>query len=136
MKYMPSNSAATCAAVSYAIYHLSQSPDMAANTTEYAFGWQQATDGSWWMEWHEDMVIPVHAEHTDDLASILAGFVAVGQLTQSSADAIMSLAEERVNGSVMLSEVTPPDWAALMLSEVQAAPLWPIQPNIGVITNN
>ena len=126
MKYMPSNSAATCAAVSYAIYHLSQSPAMSANTTQYAFGWRQAVDGSWWMEWREDIVIPVHPEHSDDLASILAGFVDGGQLMQSSADAIMSLAAQRIGGTVIMSEVTPPEWAALMITEEQAAPLWPV----------
>ena len=121
---MPSNSAATCAAVSYAIYHLSQSPAMSANTTEYAFGCRQAVDGSWWMEWREDMVIPVHPEHSDDLSAILAGFVAGGQLAQLSADSIMSLAAQRIGGTVTLSEVTPKEWAALMITEEQAAPLW------------
>lgn len=126
MKYMPSNSSATCAAVSYAIYHLSQPPGMSANVTEYAFGWRLAADGSWWMEWHEDMVIPVHPEHSDELAEILATFVTGAQLAQASADAVLALAAERSGGTVTLAEVTPPEWAALMLTEEQAASMWPV----------
>jgi hypothetical protein len=123
--YMPADSSATCAAVSYAVYHLSQSPAMAVNVTKYAFGWRQAVNGSWWMEWYSDMVLPVHPERSNELTQVLAGFVAAGHLTQTSADAVTALAASREGSAVTLAEVTPPEWAALMLTEEQAAGMWP-----------
>lgn len=125
MHYMPADSDATAAAVSYAVYHLSQSPEMTENVTQYAFGWRQAADGSWWMCWHGDMVLPVHSQRSNELAQVLAGFVAGGYLTQASADAVLALAASREGSTVTLSEVTPPEWAAMMLDETQAALLWP-----------
>lgn len=126
ISYMPADSEATASAVSYAVYHLSQSPAMVANTTQFAFGWRQAANGSWWMEWNGDMVLPVHPEHGNELAQVLAGFVASGHLNQTSADAVAALAESRQGSTVTLAEVTPPEWAAMMLSEEQAAPMWPV----------
>jgi hypothetical protein len=125
MHYMPADTEATASAVSYSVYHLSQSPAMADNVTEYAFPWRQALDGSWWMQWDGSLTIPVHAERSGDLAAILAGFVAAGQLLQASADAIMALAASREGQTVTLQEITPPEWAALMLTEEDAATLWP-----------
>lgn len=125
ISYMPADSEATASAVSYAVYHLSQSPAMAANTTQFAFGWRQAIAGTWWMEWRDDMVLPVHPERSDDLAQVLAGFVASGHLSRASADAVAALAKSKEGSTVTLAEVTPPEWAAMMLSEEQAAPMWP-----------
>jgi hypothetical protein len=129
MHYMPADSEQTAAAVSGAIYHLTRNHahgDPAdTDVTQYAFGRRQAADGSWWMQWDGDMVLPIHPEHFDDLAQILAGFVAAGQLQQASADAVMSIAADRAGSTVTLAEVTPPEWSALMLTDEQAAPMWP-----------
>ena len=125
MHYIPADSEATASAVSYAVYHLSQSPAMASNVTEYAFSWREAIDGSWWMCWDGDMVLPVHPERAGELAQVLAGFVAGGYLSQASADAVLDIASDREGSTVTLAEVTPPEWAALMLTEEQAAPMWP-----------
>jgi hypothetical protein len=129
MMWMPADSEQTAAAVSGAIYHLTRDHahgDPAdTDVTQYAFGRRQATDGSWWMQWDVDMVLPIHPERSDDLAQVLAGFVAAQQLTQESADAILALAASREGSTVTLAEVTPPEWAALMLTEEQAAAMWP-----------
>jgi hypothetical protein len=115
--YMPADSNVTCSAVSYAIYHLSQSVDMAGNATEYAMGWKQDNNGAWWMEWDTEMVIPVHSKRANDLAQVLAGFVSSEHLSQQSADNIIALAASREGSTVTLLEVTPPEWVALMVSE-------------------
>ncbi len=126
MHYMPAGTEQTASAVSHAIYHLSQSPAMsAANTTQYAFNWRQAQDDSWWMQWDGAMVLPVHPEHSAELAQVLAGFVAAGQLAQASAAAVLAFAASREGSTVTLAEVTPPEWAAVMLTEAEAEPLWP-----------
>ena len=125
MMWMPAPDEATCQTVAHAIYRLTRPVgSMASDITRYAFGWRQATDGSWWMEWHNDMVLPVHSERGPELAQILAGFVAGGYLAQASADAVLALAASREGSTVTLAEVTPPEWAALMLDEQQAAGLW------------
>jgi hypothetical protein len=124
MPWMPADSEQTAEAVSYAVYHLTRPQATDTNTTQYAFGWRTAVDGSVWMRWDGDTVLPVHADRGDDLASILAQFVTAGQLTQASADAVLALAEAREGSTVTLSEVTPPEWTALLLTDEQAEPMW------------
>jgi len=138
MPWMPADSAATAANVSASVYHLTRGhahgADGDTDVTQYAFAWRTAQDGSVWMWWDGDTVLPVHPDHGDDLARLLAGFVSAGRLAQASADAIIALAAERQaaegGGSVTLSEVTPPEWQQLVLTDEQAEALWPAPENL------
>lgn len=121
--WMPAQNEQTALAVSYAVYHLSQSPDMVDNTTEYAFPWREDASGAWWMEWPADMVLPVHPERQSELSDTLTAFVAAGQLAQASADAVLALAASRHGQTVTLMEVTPEEWVALMVDG--ATITWP-----------
>lgn len=123
MHYMPTDSEATCQAVSSAIYKLTR-PLGSTDGTLYAFGWRQATDGTWWMEWPNDMELPIHAERGTETLDTLATFVTADLLTQASADAVVAIVQANVDGTVTLGQVTPPEWSALMLTEEQAASLW------------
>ena len=128
MMWMPADSEATCQAVSHAIYHLTRpSVEEPGEVTQYAIGWRQAVDGSWWMSMDLNMVLPIHPGRGTELAQVLAGFVAAGQLSQQSADAIEALAQERTDSTVLLSEVIPTEWSPLMLTDEQAAALWPTE---------
>jgi hypothetical protein len=137
MPWMPADSEATAEQVSAAVYHLTRGHAHGlpgdTDVTQYAFAWRTAQDGSTWMRWDGDTVLPVHPDHGDDLADLLTGFASAGQLAQASADAIIALAAERQaeeGGTVTLSEVTPPEWQTLLLTDEQAEPLWPAPENL------
>ena len=126
MRYMPAPDEATCQTVSAAIYRLTRPLGAhTSETTQFAFGWRQATDQTWWMEWPDDMPLPIHAERGTETLQTLAAFVAAGQLSQASADAAAALVQANVGSTVTLGQITPPEWAAVMLTGEDAEQIWP-----------
>lgn len=121
MKYMPAPSEAVAEDVSAAIYALTRDAAQAASSiTKYQFGWQQAGEGTWWMEWDEAAPLYVHPARGQDTINKLAQYVGQGLLTQGSADAIVALVQANVGGVLTLGQVTPPEWAAMMVQEMPA----------------
>jgi hypothetical protein len=119
MMYMPTPSEAVAEDVSAAIYALTRDAAQAASSvTRYQFGWQQAGDGTWWMEWDESSALYVHPARGQDTATKLAQYVSQGLLTQASADAIVALVQANVGAFLTLGQVTPPEWAAVMVQEM------------------
>jgi hypothetical protein len=119
--WMPAPDEETCQLVSSAIYRLTR-PAGSSDTTQYAFAWRSDAHGTWWMDMDPDIVLPVHAERSTETAYTLAMFVAAGQLSQASADAIVALVKTRVGQTVTLGEVIPPEWAAQMVAEPPTTP--------------
>lgn len=126
MPFMPADSKQTAAAVSAAIYRLTRpAGSEISDTTRYLFGWRVAGNGTVWMVWESSSPIPVHAGRGAEIEAVLAGFVASGHLSQQSADAVLATAGASVGNIISLAEITPPEWAALMLPDEQADALFP-----------
>jgi hypothetical protein len=121
MMWMPAPDEETCRLVSGAVYRLTRNAG-SSDTTQYAFGWRSDAHGAWWMDMDPDIVLPVHPERSTETANTLAMFVAAGQLSQASADAIVALVQTRVGQTVTLGEVIPPEWAAQMVAEPPTTP--------------
>lgn len=114
-RYMPIDSEATAAAVSAAIYRVTCPESSAGTVTKYMFGWRQAADGSWWLDW--DMSLPIYVRDGSpaEIAAIVAGYVEQGRLSPVSADAILATVAANVGNTITLGDVTPPEFAALLL---------------------
>jgi hypothetical protein len=118
IKYMPSNSEATCIAVSEAIYQLTR-PLGANDTTKYAFGWSKDKHDMWFMHFDLDMILPVHADRGDMLEQVLSFFVQANQLSEQSKQAILDLAAEREGQTVTLQEVIPVEWLGFLQDNIE-----------------
>ena len=124
-RWMPAPDEDTCKLVSHVIYRLSRPAEAkVSDTTTYLFGWRQAANGSWWMDFDLSHSLPISAERSTETADALTMFVQAGQLSAESAANIQAIVQANVGNTITLGDVVPPEWLAQMLTDEEAAALW------------
>jgi len=119
MKYMPAESEETCKFVSQQLYNLTRPANRdPSDVSTYLFGWQQDSNGAWWMCWDESLELPIHAARSGEMAQAIMQWVVDGRLTQQSAIAIQSTVQLNVGRSITLGQITPPEWLAVMQENI------------------
>jgi hypothetical protein len=118
MKFMPAQSEEMCKQVSGLLYKLTRPEGAENDTTEYLFGWQQDKNGQWFMQWNENLVLPVHVARSNETLLAVSSYVEMGLVSPQSAQNLATIVQENQGGTVTLGQITPPEWLQVMRDEI------------------